>query len=261
MAPPNPMIRNRLLVSLPPEALDQLIEHLQPVDLPKKRVIYEVGAPLDHIYFIERGVASVLTMMEDGATSEVGMVGREGMIGVSALLGGRASAQHIVMQLPGAAHHISASRCKTVFERSPAVRAALLRFIEDLLNLSSQTAACNRLHSVEQRTARWLLMASDRLDSNVLPLTQEFLAAMLGVRRSGVSEAAGELQRSGLLRYRRGEITIIDREGLEKTACECYHLDHQRMGYQLSPELSSDLAINCNNVRYWTDQVTGEGRR
>jgi CRP-like cAMP-binding protein len=105
----------------------------------------------------------------------------------------------------------------------------LLRFIEDLLNLSSQTAACNRLHSVEQRTARWLLMAGDRLGGNVLPLTQEFLAAMLGVRRSGVSEAAGELQRSGLIRYRRGEITIIDRQGLEKTACECYVLDRQRV--------------------------------
>ncbi len=253
MTLPNPMIKNRLLASLPAEDLAQLAEDFQLVDLPKKRVIYEVGAPLDHVYFIEKGVASVLTIMEDGATSEVGMVGREGLIGVSALLGGRASAQHVVMQLPGAAHHISAWRCKAVFEQNAAVRATLLRFIEDLLNLSSQTAACNRLHSVEQRTARWLLMASDRLDSKALPLTQEFLAAMLGVRRSGVSEAAGELQRSGLLRYRRGEITIIDREGLEKTACECYHLDHRRMGYRPSPELSSDLVINCNNVRYWTD--------
>jgi CRP-like cAMP-binding protein len=253
MAPPTSTIKNRLLAGLPADDLAQLIGHLQPVDLPKKRVIYEVGAPLDHIYFIENGVASVLTMMEDGATSEVGMVGREGMIGVSALLGGRASAQHIVMQLPGTAHHISAPRCKAVFDQSPGVRSVLLRFIEDVLNLSSQTAACNRLHSVEQRTARWLLMASDRLDSHFLPLTQEFLAAMLGVRRSGVSEAAGELQRSGLLRYRRGQITIIDREGLEKTACECYHLDHQRMGHPLSAP-PNFLVTNCNNVRYGTDK-------
>jgi len=151
------------------------------------------------------------------------------LIGVSALLGGKVSAQHIVIQLPGTAHRITAAACKAVFERNARVRHVLLRFVEDLLNLSSQTAACNRLHQVEQRTARWLLMSSDRTDSNVLRLTQEFLAAMLGVRRSGISEAAAELQRSGLIRYRRGEITIVDRPGLEKTACECYRLDKQRV--------------------------------
>jgi CRP-like cAMP-binding protein len=133
------------------------------------------------------------------------------------------------MQLPGRGHHIVAKQCKSVFDHSAGVRQVVLRFIEDLLNLSSQTAGCNRLHSVEQRSARWLLMASDRFDSNLLPLTQEFLAAMLGVRRSGVSEAMSELQRSGLVRYRRGEITIIDRAGLEETACECYQLDKQRV--------------------------------
>ncbi|HYM73082.1 MAG TPA: Crp/Fnr family transcriptional regulator [Stellaceae bacterium] len=229
MALPTPEIKNRLLTALSADDFQQLSEALQPVTLRKKHVLYEVGAPLDHIYFIEEGIASVLTMMEDGAGSEVGMVGPEGLVGVSALLGGKLSAQHVVVQLPGTAHHITASRCKKVFDHSPGVRAVFLRFIEDLLNLSSQTAACNRLHSVEQRTARWLLMASDRVGSNVLPLTQEFLAAMLGVRRSGVSEAAGELQRSGLIRYRRGEITIIDRSGLKDTACECYGLDRQRV--------------------------------
>ena len=229
MATPNRQIKNRLLAGLPPEDLQQLIEDLQPVPLPKKQILYEVGAPLEHVYFIEEGIASVLTMMEDGASSEVGMIGPEGLIGVSALLGGKVSAQHVVVQLPGAAHHIPAKRCKAAFERNPTVRKVVLRFIEDLLNLSSQTAACNRLHSVEQRTARWLLMAADRTGSPVLPLTQEFLAAMLGVRRSGVSEAAGELQRSGVIRYRRGEISIVDRAGLEATACECYDLDRQRV--------------------------------
>lgn len=229
MTLPAQQIKNRLLAGLPPEDLAQLIEHLEPVALPKKQILYEVGAPLEHIYFIEEGLASVLTTMEDGASSEVGMVGPEGLIGVSALLGGSISAQHVVMQLPGRGHHIPATRCKTLFDQSPGVREIVLRFIEDLLNLSSQTAGCNRLHSVEQRSARWLLMASDRVGSSVLPLTQEFLAAMLGVRRSGVSEAASELQRSGLIRYRRGEITIIDRAGLEKTACECYDLDKQRL--------------------------------
>jgi CRP-like cAMP-binding protein len=224
-----PAVKNRLLAELPPEDLEELIGHGDPVRLVKKRILYEVGAPLDHVYFIEEGVASVMTMMEDGASSEVGMIGREGVIGLSALLGGVVSAQHVVVQLPGSAQAIPAARCKRIFDNSVGVRAVLLRFTEDLLNLSAQTAACNRLHSVEQRTARWLLMAADRTDSNVLPLTQEFLAAMLGVRRSGVSEAAGELQRSGLIRYRRGEITIIDRAGLESTACECYGLDRQRV--------------------------------
>lgn len=120
-----------------------------------------------------------------------------------------------------------------MFESNPRVRRVLLRFVEDLLNLSAQTAACNRLHQVEQRSARWLLMSSDRTDSNVLRLTQEFLAAMLGVRRSGISEAAAELQRSGLIRYRRGEITIVDRRGLENVACECYDLDRRRVERRL----------------------------
>jgi CRP-like cAMP-binding protein len=221
--------KNRLLAALSAADFAELSDDLHSVALPKKQVIYEVGEPLDQVYFIEEGLASVLTMMEDGASSEVGMVGPEGVIGVSALLGGKVSAQHVVIQLPGTAYRIAAATCKAVFESNSRVRRVLLRFVEDLLNLSSQTAACNRLHSVDQRTARWLLMSSDRTDSNVLRLTQEFLAAMLGVRRSGVSEAASELQRSGLIRYRRGEITIIDRAGLEKTACECYGLDRQRV--------------------------------
>ncbi|MBV8778399.1 MAG: Crp/Fnr family transcriptional regulator [Alphaproteobacteria bacterium] len=227
-------IKNRLLASLSPVDFAELASDLHPVALPKKQIVYDVGSPLDQIYFIEDGLASVLTMMEDGSSSEVGMVGPEGLIGVSALLGGKTSAQHIVIQLPGTAFRIPAATCKAVFDNNPRVRAVLLRFVEDLLNLSAQTAACNRLHQVEQRTARWLLMSSDRTDSQVLRLTQEFLAAMLGVRRSGISEAAAELQRSGLIRYRRGEITIVDRAGLERTACECYDLDRRRVERLLS---------------------------
>lgn len=222
-------IMNRVLAALSPKGLARLIDHFEPVILPKKEILFEVGAPLSHVYFIEEGLASVITTMEDGGSSEVGMVGREGLVGVSALLGGHRSAQHVVMQLPGRGHRIPALRCKSVFDESSEVRTAVLRFTEDLLNLSSQTAACNRLHSIEQRSARWLLMASDRVASNFLPLTQEFLAAMLGVRRSGVSEAASELQRSGLIRYRRGRITIIDRDGLQDIACECYGVDKRRL--------------------------------
>ena len=222
-------IRNRLLAALDTNDFAVLSGDLHLVNLRKHQILYEVGGSLDYIYFIEDGLASMLTMMEDGDSSEVGMVGPEGMIGASALLGGRVSAQQVIMQVPGIAHRITAAACKSAFDNNPRIRAVLLRFIEDLLNLSSQTAGCNRLHSVEQRSARWLLMASDRVGSSVLPLTQEFLAAMLGVRRSGVSEAASQLQRSGLIRYRRGEITIVDRAELEKTACECYRVDKQRV--------------------------------
>jgi CRP-like cAMP-binding protein len=221
--------RNRLLAALSPTDFARFSHELQPVDLAKRQILYEVGDAFDFVYFIEEGFASVLTTMENGTTSEVGMVGPEGLIGASALLGGRVSAQQVVMQLPGMALRITVAACKAAFDGNPGIRAVLLRFIEDLLNLSAQTAGCNRLHSIEQRNARWLLMASDRLGQAVLPLTQEFIAAVLGVRRSGVSETAGELQRLGLIRYRRGEITIIDRVGLEKTACECYGLDKQRL--------------------------------
>ena len=221
--------RNRLLSSLSSADLAELSDDLQPVSLAKYQIVYDVGAALDHIYFIEEGLASVLTIMEDGGSSEVGMVGPEGAIGLSALLGGRVSAQQVIMQLAGSALRITTAACKAAFDGNTRIRAVLLGFIGDLLNLSSQTAGCNRLHSVEQRSARWLLMASDRVGSNVLPLTQELLATMLGVRRSGVSEAAGELQRSGLIRYRRGQITVLDHAGLEKTACECYGLDRQRV--------------------------------
>jgi CRP-like cAMP-binding protein len=220
--------KNRLLAALSPTDFARISNDLQPVNLAKRQILYEVGEAFDFIYFIEEGFASVLTTMENGTGSEVGMIGPEGLIGASALLGGRVSAQQVIMQLPGTALRIGVDACKHAFDENRGVRAVVLRFIEDLFNFSSQTAACNRLHSVEQRSARWLLMASDRLGVDVLPLTQEAIAAMLGVRRSGVNEAAGELQRSGLIRYRRGEITIIDRAGLQKTACECYRLDRQR---------------------------------
>ncbi len=221
-------IRNRLLAALLlPADFALLADDLHPVALAKGQVIYAVGAPLGHVYFIEDGLASVMTTMEDGATSEVGMIGPEGMVGASALLGATVSAQHIVMQLPGTALRIGARACKAVFDTNAEVRRVMLRFVEDILNLSAQTAACNRLHLVEQRCAA-ALAADGRatgVQSRVLALTQEFLAAMIGVRRSGVSEAAGELQRAGLIRYRRGEITIVDYDALKAIACECYPLD------------------------------------
>ena len=172
----------------------------------------------------------MLTNMANGSTIEVGMIGREGVIGVSALLGAEISAQSTLVQIPGAGYRMSASRCKAIFDQSAVFRAAVLRFAEAMLNMAAQTAACNRVHSVEQRCARWLLMASDRIESETMPMTHEFLASMLGVRRAGVTTTAGDLQRSGLIRYHHGQLTITDREGLEATACECYPIDRNQLG-------------------------------
>jgi CRP-like cAMP-binding protein len=222
-------VKNSLLTALSQEDLKQFFSDLYPVSLSLRQILYETGAPLEHVYFIEDGVASVLTTMANGATIEVGMIGAEGMVGLSALLGGEISAQHVVVQIPGNALRMNAALCKNAFDQRAAIRATFLRFTEAVLNLSAQTAACNRLHAIDQRCARWLLMAFDRIQSDVMPMTQEFLSSMLGVRRAGVTEAAGELQRSGLIRYQHGRITLIDREGLEAAACECYQIDHERL--------------------------------
>ena len=196
-------------------------------------VIYEVGAPLEDVYFIEQGVASVLTYLTNGSMIEVGMIGREGMVGVPVLLGDETSVQRVIVQVPGTALRMKAAPCKTAFDESAAVRGILLRFTAAILNMSAQTAACNRAHSMKQRCARWLLMSSDRIQSDVVPMTHEFLSSMLGVRRTGVTAIAGELQRSGLIRYHRGQVTIVDRAGLEAAACECYRIDRARFEQRL----------------------------
>jgi CRP-like cAMP-binding protein len=221
--------KNRILAALPQAEIDRFFLSLQPVSLAQRQVLYEVGAPLECIYFLEGGVASVLTSMTNGSTIEVGMIGREGIVGAAALLGGEVSAQHVIVQVPANAQRMKVAECRAAFEESAAVRAPVLRYIQTLLDLSAQTAACNRLHSIEQRCARWLLMARDRVDSDAIPMTHEFLATMLGVRRAGVTETVGELHRSGLIQNHRGTVTILDREGLEEAACECYRVDHARL--------------------------------
>src|SRR5216683_689442 len=221
--------KNRILAALPQEDFGRYFAGLQPVSLPLKHILYQVGAPLDSIYFIEEGVGSVLTSMANGATIEVGMIGSEGIVGAAALLGGEVSAQQIVVQVPGAALKMPAAKCREAFDQSPAFRAAVLRYVAAFLDLGAQTAACNRLHSIEQRCARWFLMARDRMDGDVMPMTHEFLASMLGVRRAGITETTGELQRAGLIRNGRGAVTVVDRPGLEAAACECYGLDHARL--------------------------------
>ena len=220
--------KNRLLAKLSEKDLALLLPYMQRVDLEQRTVLYDVDVPFDHIYFIEAGVASVVTIMENGTTIEVGMVGLEGMTSVSAMLGDKISKHRVVMQLPGVALKIDAKHCRALFEQNSGFRNEILHFANAFLGLNTQTSACNRLHSVEQRFARWLLMSADRFQSDALPLTQDYLATMLGVRRPGVTETAGDLQRSGLIANSKGKIEIIDREGLEQTACECYQNDRRR---------------------------------
>lgn len=207
---------------------DQFFSNLNPVPLSLKQIVYEVGAPLEHVYFVEHGVVSIITKMTTGETIEAGMIGLEGMVGLSALFGDEKSGEYALVQAPGIALRMSAADCIAAFDQSEDVRSVILRYTGTLLSLGMRTAACNTLHSLQQRTARWLLMMHDRLQSDAMPLTHEFLSTMLGTRRTRITEAAGELQRSGLIRYARGIVNILDHPGLCAIACECYR-DHDRL--------------------------------
>jgi CRP-like cAMP-binding protein len=221
---------NRLLAALPSDDFDRFFSELEPLTLSLRQTLHDAAQPIEHIYFVEEGITSVLTIMTDDSAIEVGMIGTEGMVGVSVLLGDW-PAPRVIVQIPGKALRMPVALCKRAFDESADVRTAMLRFAGMMLRLSSQTAACNRLHSIEQRCARWLLMAHDRVRTDRIPMTHEFLASMLGVRRAGVTTTAGELQRSGLISYRQGEITIRDRDGLEALACECFGVDHALLNH------------------------------
>lgn len=232
MPPPNrTAIRNRLLRAIPLADFDQLRTHLHHIFLSPRQVLHESGAAIEHIYFIEQGLASILTTMANGAMVDVRMTGAEGVTGLLYLLGAETLPQQVDVQIPGTAFQISAALLKTEFDRRDALRRIIMRFIADALIITSRTAACNRMHAIRQRCARWLLMASDRIASDTIQMTHELLALMLGVRRAGVTVVAGELQRSGLIRYHRGRLTILDREALQACACECYRLDREQFDW------------------------------
>jgi CRP-like cAMP-binding protein len=225
------IIRNGILSALPPADLEQLRPHLQQLPLWQRQILHEAGATIEHVHFIEEGVASVLTTTAEGDAVEVRMAGREGITGFPYVLGAHSLRHEIIVQAPGSALRMSAAAFKSEFDRSEALRRIVLRYIDLALSMTAQTAACNSMHSVEQRCGRLLLNASDRIGSNTMPMTHEFLAALLGVRRAGVTVVAGKLQSSGLIRYHRGRLTILDREGLERDACDCYHADRQKFAW------------------------------
>ncbi len=214
--------QNQILDALSPAARERLFPHLQVVELPLGMVLYESGDTLRHIYFPTDSIVSLLYVMEDGASAEIAVVGNDGAIGVALFMGGETTTNRAIVQSAGSAYRLTGSRLKQEFERHGEMLHILLRYTQALITQMAQTAVCNRHHSVDQQLCRWLLLSLDRLSSNQLVMTQELIANMLGVRREGVTEAAGKLQKLGVIDYRRGHITVLDRPKLEQLSCECY---------------------------------------
>ncbi len=214
--------KNHLLSALPPSDFSRLSAHLERVSLPLGDALYESGDRLSHVYFPTSAIVSLLYVMENGASAEIAVVGNEGIVGIALFMGGETMPNRAVVQSAGTAYRLEGSLLKSEFNRGGALQHLLLRYTLAMLTQMAQTAVCNRHHSVDQQLCRWLLLSLDRLPSNELSMTQELIANMLGVRREGVTEAAGKLQAAGLIHYSRGRITVLDRPGLEARVCECY---------------------------------------
>ncbi|GAB1542485.1 Crp/Fnr family transcriptional regulator [Scytonema sp. NUACC21] len=225
--------QNYLLAALPPSEYQRLAPHLELIELLSHQILYEAHEPIKHIYFPNSGVISLVNTMENGSTIEVGVVSSEGIVGLAGILGRNIAIYQAQVQIPGDAMRIDAKILKTEFHQPGVLQTLLLRYCQMFLTQVSQSAACNRFHTVEERLARWLLLIQDLVGSEELPLTHEFLANMLGSRRSGVTVAAGTLQKAGMLRYSRGKITIVNREALEATTCECYGVISQEIAWLL----------------------------
>jgi CRP-like cAMP-binding protein len=215
---------NRLLGLLPARDYERLRPHLHRVALENRQPLYTAGKPIDFVYFIESGVGSMVNTMANGEAAEVGTIGNEGVVGLPLVFGGDMAPISVYIQVPGAGLRMKAALFKSELARSASMRSVMLRYAHAFFNQVAQSAACNRFHSLDQRCCRWLLMTHDRTHSDQFLLTQEFLAMMLGVQRTGVSAAASALQKAGLIHYRRGNITILDRRGLERRSCECYRV-------------------------------------
>ncbi len=221
-------IGNLILRNLPRNEWSQVFPSMEFVRLRLHQVLHEVGETIKSVYFLNDGLGSVLTVQPDGKSVEVGLIGREGFVGVPAVFGFFTSGLRVVTQADATGYRIEAQTLTKILPQCPQLEKQLLRFSMMLGMQSTQIAACNRLHNVEERLARWLLMSHDRIGSKTLPLTQEFLGQMLGTRRASVSVAAGALQKAGMIRYTRGNVTILDRAKLERAACDCYEIIQQQ---------------------------------
>lgn len=226
--------QNRLLAALPETEFKRLLPELELVSMPLGQVLYESGGRLRHLYFPTTSIVSLLYVMEDGASAEIAVVGNEGILGVSLFMGGETTPSRAIVQSAGHGYRLKANLLKEEFRRAGPVMDLLLRYTQALITQMAQTAVCNRHHSIEQQLCRWLLLSLDRLSTLELKMTQELIANMLGVRREGVTEAAGNLQRAGIIRYSRGRITVLSRERLEHAVCECYGVVKQEFDRLLS---------------------------
>lgn len=207
---------------MPPDEYQRLLPHLESVPLPLGWAVYESGSKMEHVFFPTEGIVSLLSVMENGASAEIAVTGNEGLVGVALFMGGESTPSRAIVQSAGSAYRLEAEVLKREFERGANLQLLLLRYTQALITQMAQTAVCNRHHALDQQLCRWLLLSLDRLPSNQLLMTQDLIANMLGVRREGVTEAARKLQDIGLIHYRRGRITVLDRPGLEQRVCECY---------------------------------------
>ena len=233
---------NRLLAALPEEDYQALLPFLESVNLLLGGAVYESGGAQGYVYFPTSSIVSLLYVLADGASAEIAVTGSEGLVGIALFMGGETTPSRAVVQSAGHSYRLRASVLKTEFERGGALQHLLLRFTQALITQMTQTAVCNRHHAVDQQLCRWLLLSLDRLDTNELVMTQELIANMLGVRREGVTEAAGRLQSDGMIQYRRGRITILDRPKLEARVCECYSVVKKEYDRLLPENLSGVIA-------------------
>jgi len=215
-------LQNHLLAALPADVQGRLFPHLEPLPLLLGKVLYESGDTLRHVYFPTDSIVSLLYVMENGGSAEISVIGNEGLVGIALFMGGESTPSRAVVQSAGTAYRMPGQLLKDEFNRHGEMLHLMLRYTQSLITQMSQTAVCNRHHTVDQQLCRWLLLSLDRLPNNRLTMTQELIADMLGVRREGVTDAAGKLQKQGVIEYRRGHITVLDRPKLEKLSCECY---------------------------------------
>ncbi|MGH8632546.1 MAG: Crp/Fnr family transcriptional regulator [Burkholderiales bacterium] len=230
--------QNLLLAALPAADYERLLPHLEFAALPLGLVVFESGSKLRHLYFPASGIVSLLYAMENGASTEIAVIGNEGVVGIALFMGGESTPSRAVVQSAGHGYRMKAAVLKNEFELGGPLQHLLLRYTQALIAQMTQTAVCNRHHSVDQQLCRWLLLSLDRLPSNELKMTQELIANMLGVRREGVTEAAGHLQNDGLIHCSRGRITVLDRPALETRVCECYSVVKKEMD-RLLPDKSA----------------------
>jgi len=234
MSSPHSPNQNHLLAALPAAEFGPLAAHLELVPMPLGEILYEPGAQMEYAYFPTTSIVSLHYVMESGASAETAGVGNEGVVGISLFMGGDTTPSSAVVQTAGHAYRLEGRLLKQEFNRAGLMQHLMLRYTQALITQMTQTAACNRHHSVEQQLCRWLLLTLDRMPTNELIMTQELVASMLGVRREGITEAAGKLQHAGFIRYRRGHIAVLERSGLEARACECYAVVKKELSRLLS---------------------------